>query len=85
MKPLDIVKILMGIYSDRPNVKRFINNGRVWAKLQEYDYEDVFKVATATVNQFYLDIISGGSNQSDKNLPKDFLDNGEATKKRKLN
>lgn len=45
LKALDVVKILMGIYSDRSNVKRFTNNARVWAKLQEYDYEDVFKVA----------------------------------------
>lgn len=52
IKALDVVKILMGIYSERQNVKRFINNNRVWAKLQEYDYEDVMKVAQATVNQY---------------------------------
>jgi len=61
MKPLDTVKILMGIYSDRANVKRFAHNPRLWAKFQEYDYEDVFKVAQTTVNQFYLDMISGNT------------------------
>ena len=50
MKPLDIVKILMGIYSDRGNIKRFMNNSKVWAKFQEYDYEDIYKVAQSTVN-----------------------------------
>ncbi len=44
IKPLDVVKILMGIYSDRVNVKRFTSDGRIWAKLQEYDYEDVMKL-----------------------------------------
>lgn len=60
MKPLDIVKILMGIYSDRGNIKRFMNNSKVWAKFQEYDYEDLYKVAQSTVNQFYLDHANGG-------------------------
>lgn len=59
IKPLDVVKILMGIYSERANVKRFMNNGRVWAKLQEYDYEEVMKVAQAAVNQYHLDCITG--------------------------
>ena len=45
MKALDVVKILMGIYSDRQNVKRFANEGKYWAKMQEYDYEDIYKVA----------------------------------------
>lgn len=50
MKALDVVKILMGIYSDRQNVKRFINDSKFWAKLQEYDYEDVYKIAQVTVS-----------------------------------
>ena len=49
-KALDIVKILMGIYSERPIVKRYMNNSKVWAKLQEYDYEDIYKVASTTVS-----------------------------------
>jgi hypothetical protein len=33
MKPLDVVKVLMGIYSDRANVKRFMDKDhRFWAK-----------------------------------------------------
>jgi hypothetical protein len=55
MKPLDVTKVLMGIYSDRQCVKRFMNEGRIWAKRQEYDYEDILKVAESTVKQFYLD------------------------------
>ena len=45
----------MGIYSDRDCVKRFRYDGRIWAKLQDYDYEDVQKLASTTVNQFYMD------------------------------
>lgn len=51
MKPLDCVKVLMGIYSDRANVKRFMNDDhRLWKKYQEFDYEDMYKVANMTVN-----------------------------------
>jgi sugar phosphate permease len=32
MKPLDIVKIMMGVYSERANIKRFMNDGLYWAK-----------------------------------------------------
>lgn len=32
MKPLDVVKVMMGIYSDRECIKRFMNNSRVWAR-----------------------------------------------------
>jgi hypothetical protein len=38
-----------------------MNESKYWAKMQEYDYEDVFKVATSTVTQFYLDQINGGA------------------------
>ena len=41
MKPLDLVKIMMGIYSERANIKRFMNNNKVWAKFQDYDYEEL--------------------------------------------
>ena len=51
MKPLDVVKVLMGIYSDRANVKRFMSKDhRLWALYQEYDYDELYKVAQATVN-----------------------------------
>ena len=68
----------MGIYSDRLNVKRFMNNGRVWAKLQEYDYEDVMKVAQSTVNQYHLEAITGV--KQDPNIVE-----GNASKMRRLN
>ena len=70
MKPLDIVKIMMGVYSERVHIKRFMNNGRIWAKFQEYDYEDLYKVAQSTVNQFYIEQMGGDM---------------QGTKKRKLN
>lgn len=45
MKPLDVVKVMMGVYSERATVKRFMNNSRVWAKYQENDYEELYKLA----------------------------------------
>ena len=35
----------MGIYSEKGSIKRFMNNTKVWAKFQDYDYEDLYKVA----------------------------------------
>ena len=46
MKPLDVVKVLMGILSSRESVKRFQYDSSLWAKRQEYDYDDVLKVTT---------------------------------------
>ena len=57
MKPLDAVKVLMGIQSTRESVKRFSQESSLWAKRQEYDYDDVLKVSTATVHQWYLDLL----------------------------
>lgn len=48
LKPLDVVKILMGIWSEKPCIKRFANS-KVWASKQEYDYVDLQKVAHITV------------------------------------
>ncbi len=39
MKGLDVVKILMGIMSQRDSVKQFQWDGKFWASLNEYDYE----------------------------------------------
>ena len=50
MKPLDVVKIMMGIYSERGNIKRFMNNTKVWAKFQDFDYEELLKQAASVVN-----------------------------------
>ena len=39
MKPLDLVKVLIGINSQRETVKRFQYSHRLWAQCHEYDYE----------------------------------------------
>lgn len=59
MKPLDAVKVLMGIQSTRESVKRFSQDSNLWGKRQEYDYDDVLKSATQTVQQYYLEQLSG--------------------------
>ena len=59
MKPLDVTKVLMGIQSSRENVRRFMNNGSVWAKRTEYSYEDVLKLATLTVQEYYVEQLAG--------------------------
>jgi hypothetical protein len=50
MKPLDVVKVMMGVYSERANVKRFMDKHRLWAKYQEFDYDEMYKIAHSTVN-----------------------------------
>ena len=64
LKALDVVKILMGIYSERNNVKRFSNNERIWGKLNEYDYEDLLKVAENVVKAYHFDAINGVAHTS---------------------
>lgn len=39
MKPIDVVKVLMGIRSTREAVQKYTYDSRFWAKLHEYDYE----------------------------------------------
>ena len=75
---MDIVKIMMGIYSERGNIKRFMNNSKVWAKFQDYDYEELLKQATSVVNKFYIDQVSGISSTPNHSL-------GPEAKKRRLN
>lgn len=41
MKPIDVVKVLMGIRSTREAVQKYTYDSRYWAKLHEYDYEQV--------------------------------------------
>jgi len=55
MKALDVTKVLMGIQSVRENVKRFSTDHKVWARRQDYAYEDILKVAESTVGQFYCE------------------------------
>ena len=59
MKPLDVTKVLMGIQSSRENVRRFQNNASVWAKRTEYSYEDILKLATLTVQEYYVEQLAG--------------------------
>ena len=55
MKPLDVTKVLMGIVSSRENVKRFQTDGTVWARRQEYSYDEVLKLCEVVVAAFYMD------------------------------
>ena len=58
---MDITKVLMGINSARDNVKRFQNDNRVWARRQEYCYDDISKMAGSVVTSYYLELLSGAS------------------------
>lgn len=51
----------MGINSDKQTVKEYRDDCRVWAKLQDYDYEDIYKLATATVSHFYFENAAGNT------------------------
>jgi hypothetical protein len=66
MKPLDVVKILMGIFSSRESVTRFKYDGVYWGKLLEYDYEQLMVVAEETVNAYYLDALAQRQNDINK-------------------
>jgi hypothetical protein len=68
MKPLDVVKILMGIFSSRESVTRFKYDGVFWGKLLEYDYEQLIGVAEETVNIFYIDAIAQTNQAQNKKM-----------------
>ena len=68
MKPLDVVKILMGIFSSRESVTRFKYDGVFWGKLLEYDYEQLMGVAEETVNIFYIDAIAQTNQAQNKKM-----------------
>ena len=55
MKPLDVCKVLMGIWSKRENVTRFQNDRSVWERRKDYDYQDIMKVCEKFVPQFYME------------------------------
>jgi hypothetical protein len=76
MKPLDVVKVLMGIHSSRESVSRFKYDGVYWGKLLEFDYEQLMSVAEECVNSYYLSELE--AYQADK-------DKATQAKKRKLN
>lgn len=58
MKPLDVIKVLMGIFSQRDSVKQFQFDGKFWGSLQEYDYEQLMVLAEDVVKQWYLDFLA---------------------------
>ena len=66
MKPLDVVKILMGIFSSRESVTRFKYDGVYWGKLLEYDYEQLMGVAEETVNAYYLNALAQRQKENNK-------------------
>lgn len=55
MKPLDVTKVLLGIQSSRECVKRFSQDGSVWARRQDYDYAQVLELCTGQVQAFYVE------------------------------
>ena len=61
MKGLDVVKVLMGIMSQRDAVKQFQWDGKFWASLNEYDYEQLL---TLVEEQVALWNISHAENSS---------------------
>ena len=73
MKPLDVTKVLMGIQSSRENVKRFRNDAAAWARRREYSYEDVLKLTTLTVQDFYCEQLAGLGLTSKTNSKKRLL------------
>ena len=68
MKPLDVTKVLMGIRSSRENVMRFSTDNSVWARRQDYDYQDILKLCESTVQQYYLDQLSSAGQGPHKKL-----------------
>ena len=58
MKPIDVVKVLMGIRSTREAVQRYTYVSTFWAKLHEYDYEQVLQLAEDTTHKFYMELLS---------------------------
>ena len=66
MKPLDVVKVLMGIMSERDSVKQFHNDGEFWARLHEYDYEQLLKLTEEVTHDHYISELGGDEAQMTK-------------------
>lgn len=58
MKAIDVVKVLMGIRSTREAVQQFAYNSSHWAKLHEYDYEQVLNLAEDVTHEYYVKVMS---------------------------
>lgn len=65
MKPLDIVKVLMGINSQREAVRRFQQSHILWAKCHEYDYEQMLNVSEACTQDFYCNALAARAQRSE--------------------
>ena len=82
MKPLDVVKVLMGIMSSRESVKRFQYDGKNWAKLHEYDYEQLMTLAEDVVSRHYVEAMAESAAALEA---REQAKEGIQVKKRKLN
>ena len=69
MKPLDVVKVLMGIRSERDCVKQFMQDGKFFGQFQEYDYEQLTTLADTVVQKWYLDNIEVLDHSSKRQKP----------------
>lgn len=58
MRPLDVVKVLLGVQSSRECVKRYQNDSKVWAGRHDYDYAQLLELSQAVVSTFYVDALS---------------------------
>ena len=75
MKAIDVVKVLMGIRSTREAVQQYAYKSTHWAKLHEYDYEQVLELAEDITHRFYVSLMSRHCGQGEEQ---------EGAKRRKL-
>jgi len=55
MKPIDVVKVLMGIRSTRDCVERFKSEQATYGSCVDYDFEELMGLATDEVTKFYIE------------------------------
>ena len=67
MKSIDVVKVLMGIRSTREAVQQYAYNSPHWAKLHEYDYEQILTLSEDITHQFYVELMSKYCTTQDNN------------------
>lgn len=58
MKPLDVVKVLLGVLSKRECVLRYQNDQKVWANRQDFDVAQLLELSQAVVAAFYDELLS---------------------------
>lgn len=54
-------------------------DSKIWAKLQDYDYEEIYKIASAIVSQYYFENATGGCDKKEENEDDD-LEQAEKSK-----